>query len=215
MQKDLLWKAAILTVIVFLAGLFLGAWLDISRVGAVKSRLVELELQWNDARLQSLYYQQLTNDIGCNAAVYANLKFNEKIYEEGKKIEQYELVNRFAPELIKEKQKYALLQLQFWLNSITLRKKCNTSYTTIVYFYSHYNESAAMDQKLQSAVLLELKEQYGNKILLIPLPTDLGVSTIELIKKIYNITSTPAILINESKLLVGVQSLDKIKSELE
>jgi len=214
MQKDILLKAAVLTIIAFVAGISIGIWLDLSRVEVAKGRLTEIDLQWNDARLQSLFYQTITESEFCNAAIAANLEFNDRIYKEGQVIEQYELVNRFAPQLIKQKQRYALLQLQFWLNSIALKERCNASYTTLVYFYSHYNESATMEQRLQSAVLADLKEKCGNRVLLIPLPYDLNIATVDMIKDAYNITQTPSILINESLLLSGLQSLPSLEEHI-
>ena len=207
MQWDLLWKAAVLTVVVFAIGIGVGAFLDISRVSETSERLTEIDLQWNDARLQSLYYGSLNDTMSCDAAIKANLDFNGKIYAEGQRIEQYESINRFAPQLIQEKRRYALLQLQFWLNSIELKKRCGANYTTVAYFYSHYNESLGMDQKLQSAVLLQLKEKCGDSVLLVPLPLDMDLTSIELLKKSYGITSAPSILINEEKVLQGVQGI--------
>ena len=81
--------------------------------------------------------------------------------------EQYEEMNRFSSQLILEKKRYALLQLQFWFNSINLRKSCDLNYNTVVYLYSHYDESLVINQKIQSAALLELKEKYGPDMMLI------------------------------------------------
>jgi len=211
MQKDLLWKAGLLTVVIFAAGIGIGMWLDISRVGSVQERLTDIDLEWNDARLQSLYYSTLNDSASCGAAVRANLDFNGKIYAEGQTIEKYEAINRFAPDLIQQKKRYALLQFQFWLNSLNLKKSCGANYTTFAYFYSHYNTSLEIDQELQSAVLLELKEQCGDSVLLVPLPLDLELTSIDLLKDAYKINSAPSILVDESSVLRGLQSLPDLE----
>jgi len=211
MQTDVLWKAAVLTIVVFAMGIGAGMLLDISRVGETQERLTEIDLQWNDARLQSLYYGTLNDSTSCEAAIKANLDFNGKIYAEGQNIEKYESINRFAPDLIQQKKRYALLQLQFWLNSISLKKSCGADYATVVYFYSHYNESLTIDQKLQSAVLLDLKAKCGEHVLLVPLPTDLGLTSIEMLKMAYKIRSVPSILIDENEVLPGLQSLPQME----
>jgi len=197
---------------VFAAGVGAGIWMDASRVGSVQESLTEIDLQWNDARLQSMYYGSLNDSASCKAAIAANLDFNDKIYAEGQNIEQYESINRFAPQLIQQKKRYALLQLQFWLNSITLKKQCGADYTTVAYFYSHYNQSAVMDQKLQSAVLAQLKEKCGDSVLLVPLPLDMGLTSIDLLKNTYGISYAPSILLDESDVLNGVQSLPQMEA---
>ncbi|MBU5557503.1 MAG: hypothetical protein KQA33_00270 [Candidatus Aenigmarchaeota archaeon] len=212
MQKDILWKAGILAAIVFIAGLSLGIWLDEQRVAATRSRLMDIDLQWNDARLTSLYYQlhASMDSRFCDSAIKNNFEFNDRIYKEGLLIERYEAVDRFAPELVQEKRHYALLQLQFWLNSIALKESCNASYQTLVYFYSHYDESLMAIQKAQSAVLAEIKETCGPQLLLIPIPLDMNIGTVSLVAAEYNVTSAPSILLND-KVLVGLRTKEELQ----
>jgi len=198
MQGNIVWKAALLTAIVFIAGIAVGIWMDNQRVDQTRERINDIDIEWNDARLTSLYYQQLAaNDTAyCNAAMDANLAFNDRIYQEGLTIERYESVNRFAPELLQEKKRYALLQLQFWMNSIELKKQCGATYHTLVYFYDHYNSGLENVQAAQSAILAELKDKCGANLMLVPLPRDLDISTISLLAAQYNITSAPSILLD-------------------
>jgi hypothetical protein len=58
---------------------------------------------------------------------------------------------------------------------------------------------------VQSAVLLDVKEKCGTDAMLIPLPIDLNITTIDVLKENYKIKKTPAILINENILLEGLQ----------
>jgi len=210
MQSDILIKTTVITVIVFVLGILVGIWLDNARLEEIKERLTLMDIEWNDARLQSVFYQKINGSDSCEDAIKSNLDFNEKIYEEGIEIERRENVNKFAPEIITEKRRYALLQLQFWLNSIELKESCNANYSSIVYFYSFFNENIKIDQKIQSTILLDLKGECGDKLILIPLPFDLDVSTIEFIKSNYKINSTPSILINEQIVLEGVQNKEEI-----
>ncbi|MBI4010160.1 MAG: hypothetical protein HY361_03155 [Candidatus Aenigmarchaeota archaeon] len=205
MQKDVFLRSAIITTIVFIIGISIGVWLDTSRVEEVQSRLTEIDTLWNDARLQVSLYGLLNRSLSCNSAIKANLQFNDNIFKEGQKLERYELTNRFAPSLLLEKSRYALLQTQFWFNSIDIKNNCNVNYSTLVYFYSYYNETVAIQQKVQSAVLLDVKEKCGQNVMLIPLPLDLNITTIDILKDNYRITKTPAILINENILLEGLQ----------
>ncbi|TRZ55465.1 hypothetical protein D4Q76_00400 [archaeon] len=216
MQRKIFVVAAALTAALLVFGFVLGMTFDSMRVAELENKLTETDILWNDARIQNIYYQ-LPLDSGklCGSLLEGNLEFNNKIYEDGKKIEKYEQVNRFSSSLILEKKKYALLQMQFWINSIALRKMCNTSYSTIVYFYSFNDESATVRQRLESEALSELKQKCGNGIMLIPLPIDIGLSSVNIIKSQYNITETPSILVNETTLLSGLKTLNDLEATVK
>lgn len=210
-------KAFLLTVIVFSAGIFVGVFLDNSRVEDIREIITKQDLAFNDARLQNLYYQTFSNDTEfCDAALKSNIDFSYRIFEEGKELERFEAINRFAPQLVQQKKRYALLQLQFWMNSVYLKEKCGKDYITLLYFYSHYNESAATDQNVQSRIILDLVEKCGpEKFLSAPLPADLDIGMINLLKEKYGITTTPAVLINEKTVLQGLQSKEELEKYVE
>lgn len=206
MQKDIFFKSAAITAVIFAIGISVGVFLDNSRLEEVQGKLTQIDTFWNDARLQTSLQDLFNQSISCSNSIKANLEFNDRIFKEGQKIQRFEETNRFAPTLLLEKSRYALLQTQFWFNSINIRNRCNADYNTLVYFYSHYNETVAIEQKLQSAVLLDLKERCGQKVMLIPLPLDLNITTIDLLVDNYKIRKTPTILINETILLEGLQA---------
>ncbi|MBN2250450.1 MAG: hypothetical protein JW724_00055 [Candidatus Altiarchaeota archaeon] len=215
-QFDAFWKAFAITAVIFVVGVLVGVWLDSSRVEAVREEYVNMEIRSSDARMQSLYYrtQTLSNlSDFCGPAIEENLAFADKVYADGLRLEQYEKVNKLAPSLIKDKTRYTLLKLQFWLNCIELRKTCNASYTNLVYFYSHYNTTT--QEQVQGAVLMDLKSECGPDLMLIPLPTDLNITTIEIIKKQYDITTTPALLIDERIKLEGLQSREALSQTIK
>ncbi len=210
-------KAFLLTAVVFAAGIFVGVWLDSGRVEEIREIITKQDLAFNDARLQNLYYQIFSNDTEfCDSAVKSNIDFSYRIFEEGKELERFEVINRFAPQILDQKKRYALLQLQFWLNAVHLREKCGKNYTTLLYFYSHYNEDAGNDQNVQSRVILDLIGKCGpEKLLSAPLPIDLNISMIDLLKEKYGISETPSILINEKNVLKGLQSKEEIEKFVE
>lgn len=209
-QSDVFWKAGLVTLIIFLLGVYVGYWLDSGRVEQIRKEYQEMDIRWSDARLQTMYYTVFKNSSNfCEPAIEENLKFADKVYEEGLRIEQYEKINKLTPSLITEKTRYVLLKLQFWLNCIELKRTCNANYTNLVYFYSHYKGTT--QERVQGALLLDLKKECGRNLMLIPLPVDLNITTIDIIKKQYNIERTPTILINENIKLEGLQT----RKELE
>ncbi|MCD6398385.1 MAG: hypothetical protein J7L08_00505 [Candidatus Aenigmarchaeota archaeon] len=213
-MKKIMIITALLTIIFLMIGFFLGVWFDNMRAEELKRELSDIDITWNDARLQSLYYQTFSNNGLCDSALKSNLEFSKKIYEEGQKIERYEKVNRFAPDLLTQKKRYALLQMQFWFNSISLRKKCDYNYSTVVYLYSHYNDSLSITQKIEGAALLELKEKYGPDMMLIPLPADIGILSINAVKSEYKIKELPAIIVNEKYVFEGLTKKNQVEDVL-
>ena len=204
-------KTLLLTVFVFLLGTIFGIWIDNYRLTDVRRVISQIDVSSNDARLLNLYFGRLglLGGENCQLALDQNLIYNNKIYEEGLGIERAIEANKFTPELENEKQRYVLLQVQFWFNSIDLKAKCKFDYSNVVHLYKQKdlsNEQTA-ENKLQSSILLELKQKCGNKIMLIPLETDLDLTVMDTITKQYNITKYPAIIVNEQTVFEGLTSL--------
>lgn len=213
-MKNVFSKAAIITAVVFLAGIYIGLVMDNMRVEEIKGRITEIDNLWNDVRLMQSYIQKFSNRTDyCGFLLNENLKMGDRIYEEGLKVEQYENTNRFSSSLILEKTRYALLDLQFWVNSIDLKNLCNGNYSTVIYFYSQYNKTP--DQNFQDKVLWDLKQKCGPKIIYITFPSDMDIATIEVIKSIYGIDSVPAILINEETLLQSPTTLREMEEYIK
>jgi hypothetical protein len=209
-MKRVFLKSAIITAAVFLIGLYLGFALDNLKVEEINGRITQIDNLWNDVRLMQSYIQKLSNSTDyCSFLLDENLKVGDRIYDEGLKVEEYEDSNRFASLFIVEKERYALLDLQFWLNSIDLKELCDGNYSTVIYFYSQYNNTP--EQNFQDRVLWDLKQECGPKIIYITFPVDINVATIDVIKKIYNIEKVPSVLINEKTLLESPITLREIE----
>lgn len=205
-------KTFALTVLVFIIGFYAGILFDNLRLEEIKSRLTEIDNLWNDVRLLQSFTQRMIDNksLDCSILLRENLIAGDKIYQEGQKVEEYEKANRFTPTIFVEKERYALLDLQFWLNSIDMKKICNASYSTVIYFYSQNNKT--VEQGFQDKVLLDLKEKCGPQIIYITFPSDMGITTLNVIRDIYNIEKLPAIMINESMVLyspISTRELEK------
>lgn len=215
-MKSALLKTLALTVLIFAIGLSIGVLLDNLRLQEVKDRTTEIDNLWNDARLLQSYIQRFSDGNStsyCDFLLEENLKAGDEIYKEGTMIEEYEKTNRFTPTFELEKERYALLDLQFWLNSIDLKKVCNATYSTVIYFYSQYNKT--VEQGFQDSVLWNLKQKCGSEIVYITFPFDMGIITIDVIKNIYNISKIPAILINESLVIYSPTSMRELEKYIK
>ena len=113
-MKRVFLKAAAITAVVFLIGVYMGSLMDEMRVAEVKERITQIDNLWNDVRLMQSYIEKFSDGPDyCDFLLDENLKAGDKIYEEGIKVEEYESINRFSSEFIIEKTRYAPLDVQF------------------------------------------------------------------------------------------------------
>jgi hypothetical protein len=151
-----------------------------------------------------------SNQNYCPYLLEEHLMIGDKIYQEGINVEENEKSNRFLQGSLDEKRRYALLDLQFWLNSVDLRKACKANYSTVIYFYSQFNRTA--EQDLQDRTLLDFKSDCGDQVIYITFPADMNIATINMVKSIYNITSVPAGIIDESKVMYAPITKEDLKN---
>lgn len=211
-KYNFLW-ALILTIVIFNIGIFFGYQLEQSRINKINEWYAETDLNILDQRVQSDSLDVINLD--CEKAIEENINFANRIYDEAVKIERYENANEISSDIIPQHKKYDLLRTLFWINSIKLKQKCNAEYHNIVYIYKYNNPtlSERAKQGVFSNLLSELKEDYGDKIMLIPISGDNNLPSINLLLNKYNITEQelPVILIDEN---IKITDL-KDKSELE
>lgn len=206
-------QAGIFALLVLLIGIMIGIWLDNYRIDAIRNSISDSDINWNDVRLFDSYFKILGKNY-CNSSLEQNLAFNDKIYSEGKEIEKRIESNSFifTSELEQEWRRYNLLQVQFWLNSIELKNQCNFSYHNIIYLYRiEDKKNGNPDEKTQSLVMLELKDKCGNKMMLIPLTSDINLIVIDSIIRQFNITKFPAVIIDEKTVFQGLTSLESLQ----
>ncbi len=206
-MKKLAIKSFFVTALIFLILVWIALNFESSRVEEVRRSMAEIDVLWNDARFFNQYIANASEE-ECRFLFNENLKLGDRIYEEGLKIEKYEGANKLTDTILTEKKRYALLDLQFWRNSIDIKNKCGSMFSTVIYFYSQYNKTD--EGKVMDRILWQLKQKCGSKIIYITFPADMGLSSINFIKNMYNITKTPAVIINERIVLSGLVSLEEL-----
>ena len=104
-EKSVFGKALIITAVLFLVGVSLGMFLESQRTDLIGKQYDELQFEVLDSKLRSDFYQLIEEDF-CEIAVEDNLRFSDRIYEDGKKIDIYDRFNRLGNGLDDEKRKY-------------------------------------------------------------------------------------------------------------
>lgn len=216
-EKDNIYvKSLVISIFIFLSGMMFGILIDNYRISHIRKSLMSDIIFWDDSifltRLKELYGEGF-----CSEALELNLLYNQKIYERGKEIEEMIKLNRFAPEMREELRKYTLMQVKFWLDSRELKEKCNFTYKNVLYLQDFFakEQEVRLRNKVQSKIMLDVKERCGNKILLIPINMDLNLTTVDVIKLRYNVTRSPTIIIDDKIVLEGIVSLQDLLKILE
>ncbi|MCX8190671.1 MAG: thioredoxin family protein [Candidatus Aenigmarchaeota archaeon] len=216
-EKDNIYvKSLVISIFIFLSGMMFGILIDNYRISHIRKSLMSDIIFWDDSifltRLKELYGEGF-----CSEALELNLLYNQKIYERGKEIEEMIKLNRFAPEMREELRKYTLMQVKFWLDSRDLKEKCNFTYKNVLYLQEFFakEQEVRLRNKVQSNIMLDVKERCGNKILLIPINMDLNLTTVDVIKLRYNVTRSPTIIIDDKIVLEGIVSLQDLLKILE
>jgi hypothetical protein len=205
-------QSLIVSILIFLSGIMTGIWIDNYRVSMVRKELLESSVYWDDSLFLTKYMDFFGKN-SCELSLDFLLLFNEKIYKRGKEIEKIIRQNVFSPEMIEEWKKYTLLQANFWMNSVELKRKCNFTYHTVVHLQQFFakNPSEISENRAQSTIMLNLKEMCGNRIMLIPLTVDLNLTSVDIVLSYYNITKLPAVIIDEKYIFQGLTPLEKLK----
>ena len=216
-QKNVFWQALVVTIFIFGLGIFMGFVLENWRTNKIDLLSQHSDLDLLDIKLQNdIYSGEILN---CEFAIQENLDFAERIYKEAQILGRYEKASRLTEDLRIQHKKYDLLRTILFLNSIEIKEKCNASYYELVYFYKYNNNELGLKAKQEvfSKLLLDLKEDKGSEILLIPIAADNEISSVNLLLDKYNISDEelPMIFINREFKITNLQKIEDLEQYFE
>jgi hypothetical protein len=210
-RKRVFWEALVLTVVIFLLGMLIGVSFESSKLSEINNDYIKSETSIMDAFTLSSVAD--LNSQNCDALLKANLDFADHIYEEAIILEDYENAKKITDSMTILHKKYDVLRTFLWINTIKTAKKCGREYSTVVYLYESKTPDLTKKatQNVWSKILYDLKQDKGKKIILIPLAVDNDLVSLNSIVNQLNITSYPAVVIDENKTLYELTS----KQDLE
>ncbi|MFA7707786.1 MAG: hypothetical protein WCX73_02445 [Candidatus Pacearchaeota archaeon] len=216
-QKNVFWQALLITIIIFGLGISFGFVLENWRTSQIKVFSQQAEIDLLDIKLQNDIYSK--DAFNCEMAVQENLAFADRTYEQAQTLGRYEKASRLTEDLKIQHEKYDLLRTMLWLNSIEIKEKCNSSYYEVVYFYQYNNDdlSVKAEQEVFSKLLLKLKEEKGQEVLLIPIAVDNNLSSINILLDKYDINDkrSPVILINREIKITKLENIEDLLKNFE
>ncbi|MBU2503528.1 MAG: DsbA family protein [Nanoarchaeota archaeon] len=195
--KNAFWEALLLTVIVFVIGLLIGVAVENSRADKLNTSYENSEISLMDVlTLESI---SSMDGLSCDNLIGSNLAFADRIYEESRILDNYNSANKISSEIKTVYKKYDLLRTLLWSGALKVREQCPDRFSIVVYLYQR--EGSSIDEKaaqnVWSKILGELKERRGGDIVLIPISVDNDLSSLALMISQYNISSYPAVIVND------------------
>lgn len=211
-SKTVFIQSLVVTIIIFLIGIAIGFWIESNRVDKTQLALLNSEISLLDEQVREINIKSF--GISCSSAIESEFAFADRIYSEARLLEDYDSSNKFTSELNIIHKKYDLLRALLWAQSIELKEKCPESFHTAVYLFDYKTDDINLKAKqlTMSRVLSDLKQKYGDSVLLIPIASNLELESINLIKLKYEISDAPAIIIDEQKIISSEITLAELES---
>jgi len=205
-------KAFVIAVFIFAFGILVGVLIENSRADISNNLFFNSETSYFDFQLQS--QMVVDNNASCPQIQSQAVGLADKIFSEAVQLENYAHSNQITSDLTNIHRRYDLLRTLLWNSLISFEGNCHSQFTIITYFYKYQSPDVVTDgvQKAMSNKLGDLKEEYGDKIILIPIAVDTGIDSLQTLMKKYNITKIPAILVDQKYKIDNINKLKGLDS---
>jgi hypothetical protein len=207
-KKHVFWEALIVTIVVFLVGLFLGMLIETSNSNKISNLFLQSEISLSDASATSRLIEN--ENLDCELIKESNIKVANRIYEEAKLLELYEDSGKLTDSMKLLHKKYDLLRALLWVSNQKSLDRCE-NYNLIVYLYDYNTEDTGKKavQNVWSKILLDVKTQSYD-ILLLPIAANQNLTTIEYLMGEYEIEQLPALVINNDHVLYELEDANPV-----
>ena len=218
-SKNAFWQALILTVAIFLIGIFIGVAYEGSRLTKVNDYYVLSEISLMDAFALSKLTDVInaTDAANCKILIDSGIEFADRIYNEAITLEKYEDSGRLIDTIKLSHKKYDLLRTLLWINFMNIPDTCKKDTSVVIYLYEYNTEDLVKKatNKVWSRILFDLKQQEGKNIILIPIAADNDLISLNSLISRFNISSYPAVIIDEKYVVSEVKSVEDLEKYLK
>jgi hypothetical protein len=211
-SKHVFWQALLLTLVVFILGMFLGIAYEGNKLNEINDYYDISEISLMDAfALSNL------GSSSCEILINAHLEFADKIYDEAFLLEQYEDSGKITDGLKLAHKKYDLLRTILWIETIKTLDTCEGNFSTVIYLYEYETDDLTQkaNQKVWSRILFDLKQEKGSEVLLIPIAADSNLVSLNSIIEEREISEFPVVIVNNEHTTYRLNSVEEIKQYLD
>ena len=215
--------AIILLAILYLAGFFTG--LSYSKriqqetstdILKLKSNISGIEQEIQYMQLKESFINSITEDV-CSKDILNSIGINKELSKFWsllpKRLEEYEKTNPPTKEYEALKDSYMTTSFKAWIISKDIYNKCENAPVPILYFYSK-DCSTCVEQGQTLDDISSQTSKYGVDTRIFTLDANSKNPAIKLAKEYYNITTVPALVIDEKKISGNPISANQIVLEI-
>ncbi|MBI2140854.1 hypothetical protein HYU16_00355 [Candidatus Woesearchaeota archaeon] len=189
-----------ISLLVFSLGFLLSVLIDDQRLVRVEKATKVQELNYKSLQFQQLYLNTLTNNTDSCPVFELSLQSSiNSLTDSLERMEGYKVSASFNQAEFNELARtYVLDNLRYWLFSKRTKELCDLDFVSVLYFYSDEKCGICPDQ---GVILSYYKKLLGDRLLVFPINTDLEASeaAIEMLKRRYNVTTYPTIIVEDSR----------------
>ena len=213
-NKHSFWQALVIALIIFWTGILVGVFFEHARVQKASNFYFDSETEIFDFELISDIVSE--SNLSCSEINYKSIEFADKIYQGCMKLEKYDNSNKITGEIISLHRRYDLLRTMLWKEIIQNKKRCPDEINTIVYLYQYKDPTINLraTQSTISNYLTDIKKEYGDNVILIPIAADTDIGSLNILRDIYGLDSIPTVFVNEELKIDNLNNLNKIESSL-
>jgi len=208
-RKHVFWEALVVTIAIFLAGIFLGMLIETGNSNQINNLYLQSEISLTDA-MAGLRITE-NSELDCESLKTNNINFANQVYEEAKLLEKYETSGKLTEGMKLLHKKYDLLRTILWMSNQDSLGRCE-NFNLIIYLYEYETEQIEKKatQKVWSKILLDAKQEQDD-ILLIPIAADQNLSSLNLLLTQYEIEQFPALIINNEHIIHTLNNINQIQ----
>jgi len=201
-------------LIIFWTGIMLGFLFENSRANKLEGFYFNAETDIFDVQLRGDILAK--GDFDCDLVLSENIDFADRIYEEARELEKYDAASKITDDIIDLHKRYDLLRVMLWNNLLDIGEKCPGKTNILVYLYEYDDPDVnlAAKQITFSKVTLDTKKKYGDKVILIPIAYDTGISSLSLFREKYDLHEFPVVLVNQKDKFTELFTLEDIEAVL-
>jgi type II secretory pathway pseudopilin PulG len=212
-DRRMLLYTGVLTVVLYVMGIFtgffvysMGAARNAEDVSALRGQIEAYSRSLESLQLQQLYLTSQSN-LSCRFLVSSLSRLQTDLYgfrqKLPEKLEVYEKYNTQDPAYAALKKEYMSLLLKSWLFSIEVKERCGENVVPVLYFYS-----AGCDECIEQGYVLD-RVRAAMNVTVFTVDLNLDDPTVGMVREVYGITGTPALVINEN-VYQGLQSYEDV-----
>jgi len=191
-KKSRYFLAAFITLAIFLLGVAIGSEVSDVKVSELEKSQEQLR---TDLSTLDLQYTLLEENI-CEFTDTEDV--NAQLYTLSARLTTMEdELGKNDPDVLRLVEFYDVLQLRHWNFLKKQKEKCGMNYDLVLFFFS--NEEGVCQECEEQGFMLTYLHKKDPNFISYGLNVDIDNPVLNLIKKKYNVTTTPTMIINEQK----------------